>query len=212
MRSTRIGTALASPWHPAFEPHVPPRFRKSAHLLSSVFKHDSSLSKQAYKTRERLARCSSLGARRVNGLRNPWEQTIRNTDKATLPATSASREVPASRCTEAPPARMQASRPHSFTVWDPRWPHKRPLECQMRRCAYRDSYALRISSAGSKRAEQTVSCSSGFRVRNPDRLLLALMALFFDICWENFRKPKLTYYLDEREAMRQKKILLEKSS
>lgn len=149
MRSTRIGTALASPWHPAFEPHVPPRFRKSAHLLSSVFKHDSSLSKQAYKTRERLARCSSLGARRVNGLRNPWEQTIRNTDKATLPATSASREVPASRCTEAPPARMQASRPHSFTVWDPRWPHKRPLECQMRRCAYRDSYALRISSAGS---------------------------------------------------------------
>ena len=26
------------------------------------------------------------------------------------------------------------------------------------------------------------------------------------ICWENFRKPKLRYYLDEREAMRQKKF------
>ena len=143
MRSTRIGTALASPWHPGFEPHVPLRFRKSAHLLSAVFKHDSSLSKQAYKTRERLARCCPLGARRVNGLRYLWELTIRNTDKATLAATSASREVPASRCTEAQPARMQASRLAALLFGTRVDSTNGGIECRVRRCAYRDSYALR---------------------------------------------------------------------
>ena len=93
--------------------------------------------------------------------------TIRNTDKATLPATSATREVPASRCTEAPPARMQASRPHSFTVWDPPEPHKRPLECRMRRCAYRDSYALRPHqrAASGRSKPSAVPRVSGFITR-----------------------------------------------
>ena len=86
MRSTRIGTALASPWHPAFEPHVPPRFRKSAHLLSSVFKHDSSLSKQAYKTRERLARCSSLEMRRLHGLLTSFRAERSNAHQDPCPA------------------------------------------------------------------------------------------------------------------------------
>ena len=125
MRSTRIGMAQASPWYPGSEPHVPPRFRKSAHSLSAVFKHDSSLSKQAYKTRERLARCSSLEMRRLHGLLTSFRAESSNAHKATLAATSASREVPASRCTKALPALALAFFPRSFTLCDPLKPPKR---------------------------------------------------------------------------------------
>ena len=146
---------------------MPPRFRKSAHCFrqfsSTTVLSQSKLTKRG----ERQARCFPLGARRVHGLRHLWEQAVRNIDKATLPATSATRETPASRCTEAQPARMQASRPHSFTVWDPPEPHKRPLECRMRRCAYRDSYALRPHqrAASGRSKPSAVPRVSGFVTR-----------------------------------------------
>ena len=178
--------AQASPLYPGFEPHVPHRFRSSAHLLSAVFKHDSSLSKQAYKTRERLARCCPLGARRVKSLRNVWELTIRNTDKTTLPATSATREVPASRCTKALPALALAFFPRSFTLCDPLKPPKRlarepdaPL-CLQRLVCSADLISGQLAGGANRQLFPR------FPPTSPDSLLLALMALFFD----NFRKPK----------------------
>ena len=167
MRSTRIETALASPRDPGFEPQVPPRFRKSAHSLSAVFKHDSSLSKQAYKTRERLARCSSLEMRRLHGLMTSFRAERSNAHKATLPGTSASREVPASRCTEAPPARMQASRLAALLFGTRVDRTNGRIECRVRRCAYRDSYALRPHqrAASGRSKPSAVPRVSGFITR-----------------------------------------------
>ena len=165
--------AAASPWHPAFEPHVPPRFRKSAHSLSAVFKHDSSLSKQAYKTRERLARCSSLEMRRLHGLLTSFRAERSNAHKATLAATSASREVPASRCTEAQPARMQASRLAALLFGTRVDSTNGGIECRVRRCAYRDSYALRPHQRAASGWSKPSALSPVPRY-NPDSLLLAL--------------------------------------
>ncbi len=86
---------------------------------------------------------SSLEMRRLHGLWTSFRAESSNAHKATLAATSASREVPASRCTEAQPARMQASRLAALLFGTRVDRTNGGIECRVRRCSYKDSYALR---------------------------------------------------------------------